>query len=46
MFQDRPITLHILGDEEDDPDSNADSTSQIDERPKPTFSRSSIEKPS
>ncbi len=37
--------MHILKDEEDDADSNADSASQIEEKKKPSFRRSSIDKP-
>lgn len=44
-MQEKPITLHILNDEEDDADSNADSASQLEEKKKPSFKRSSIEKP-
>ena len=37
--------MHILNDEEDDADSNADSASQIEEKKKPSLRRSSIDKP-
>lgn len=43
VIQDRPLTLHILKDEEDDNDSNFDNTSQAEQNSKPSFKRSSIE---
>lgn len=45
VIQDKPLTLHILKDEEDDLDSNVDSTSQAEEGSKPSFRRPSIDKP-
>lgn len=50
IIQDKPLTLHILKDEEDENDSNYDSASQADEGAKSNkgkigFKRTSIDRP-
>jgi hypothetical protein len=49
IIQDKPLTLHILKDEEDENDSNHDSNGQAEDYPKSKskigFRRTSIDKP-